>query len=81
VDQFAPVGMPVVAWHPYADVSGVCGLHTHTRVHCAARPCWRYLMHCADHDQLTTPPPILETNGTCTGQPPRLHATSRSAHT
>jgi hypothetical protein len=22
-DPFAPVGMPVVAWHPYADVSGM----------------------------------------------------------
>lgn len=23
VDPFAPVGMPVVAWHPYADVAGM----------------------------------------------------------
>ena len=24
LDQFAPVGMPEVAWHPYADVRGAC---------------------------------------------------------
>ena len=39
VDMFAPVGMPTVAWHPYADVSGMVetpqfnGTVNHTRLH------------------------------------------------
>ena len=37
--MFAPVGMPTVAWHPYADVSGMVetpqfnGTVNHTRLH------------------------------------------------